>query len=70
MAILEAEFDLINEDVDQAMTVVDQLTEEVNKISLEVDGMAEKVNLFDGFLKGIRELVSDLFEPVESTPSP
>jgi hypothetical protein len=70
MAILEAEFDLINEDVDQAITVVDQLTEEVNKISLEVDGMAEKVNLFDGFLKGIRELVSDLFEPVESTPSP
>jgi competence protein ComEA len=70
MAILEAEFELINDDVDQAMTVVDQLTKEVNKVSLEVEGMTDKVNLFDGFLNGIRVLVSDLFEPVEITPSP
>ena len=70
MATLEAEFELINEDVGQAITVVNQLTQEVNSIASEVDRMAEKVNLFDGFLKGIQVLVSDLFEPVEITPSP
>jgi competence protein ComEA len=70
MATLEAEFDLINEDVDQAVAIVNQLTGEVDSIAVEVDGMVEKVDIFDEFLKGLQALVSGIFEPIESTQSP
>jgi competence protein ComEA len=69
MAILEVDFDLIQEDVDQALIVVDQLEQEVTVISKEVDGMVDKVNIFDAFLDGLRTLIVDLFKPSETTPS-
>ena len=70
MATLESDFELIMEDVNQAMMIVDQMSEEVNNLSIEVMDMSDKVNLFDGFLEGIRVLLLDLFEPEETTTSP
>lgn len=70
MATVEADFDLIKEDVGEAITVVDQLSQEVSGISEQVSGMADKVNLIDGFLEGLRALLSDLFIPAETAPAP
>lgn len=70
MTTLETEFDLVQEDVDQAMIEVDDLTEQVAGISDEVVRISGKVDLFDAFLEGMRALMADLFTPVETTPAP
>jgi len=67
---LETEFDLVQEDVDQAMIEVDDLTEQVAGISDEVVRISGKVDLFDAFLEGMRALMADLFTPVETTSAP
>ena len=70
MATLETAFELVQEDVDRAMTQVDQLTEQVTGISNELTRISSKVNLFDAFLEGIRGLMADLFAPEEALTSP
>lgn len=70
MATLEADFEVIREDMDQAVVTVDQLSQEVSRMAEVVDGMAEKVSLFDGFLGGLRQLISNLFEPAETSTAP
>lgn len=70
MATLEADFEVIQENVDHAVAVVDQLTGEVGRVAAEVDNMAEKVGLFDSFMDGLRILIADLFPPDKTTPSP
>lgn len=70
MTTLETEFDIVQDNVDQAVIEVDHLTEQVTSISDEVVRISGKVNLFDAFLEGMRTLMSDLFMPVETTPAP
>ncbi len=70
MATLESEFELVREDVDQASSTVDQVSETVTILSQDVESMVEKVDLYDGFLEGIRALVSELFAADEVPPSP
>lgn len=69
MATLESEFDQIQEDVDRAVKSVDKLSEDVERISEDVGGMQEQVIRFSAFLEGLRQIIIDLFEPVDVTPS-
>lgn len=70
MATLETEFELVQEDVDQAVIEVDRLTDQMTGISDEVMRISGKVDLFDAFLEGLRALMADLFAPIETIPSP
>jgi competence protein ComEA len=70
MTTVEAEFDEVQEQVLQMSTSVDQLSEQVGIVSEQMQQMVEQVNRFDAFLNGVRDVISNLFEPAESTVSP
>ena len=69
MSTVETEFELVQEQVDQAVAEVELLSSQAAEVSQALTRITGKVDLFDVFLEGVRQIIVDLFPHAEVAPS-